>query len=142
MATPLNTPSVHKVPAAAAGAGFVAGILTLVEAYFGSGHLPTGAEVAGLVSGAALSLGSIGAFLAHHAAWLKVVGPVGAELETAVPGLSQRLGAVEHLVQQQVSRVDPAIDVNALAKQVRDVIAHDFVAGGGAAAPSAQTPAA
>lgn len=46
--------------------GVVVGILSMAQSYFGSGHIPSAAEVAGLLSGAGVTVGSVIGFLVHH----------------------------------------------------------------------------
>lgn len=126
----LKTSSPHVRPGIAAAIGVAAGVLTLVQAYFGSGHLPSSAEVASVVGGSGLTAASVLGFIAHHASWLKTVGPVvAAELPAIeatigqVPGLQAEL---EHLktemvaaVQTEVSKVVPDVDVAALTAEIQ-----------------------
>lgn len=59
-------PSPHTKPAIAATIGVVIGVLALVQGYFGSGHIPTSEEVASVLGGAGITLGSIAAFILSH----------------------------------------------------------------------------
>jgi hypothetical protein len=77
--------SPHTRPAIASAIGLTIGVLTLVQAYFGSGHIPTGAEIAGLLSGAGLSLGSVIAFIVAHVGITKAQIANPAPVVAAVP---------------------------------------------------------
>lgn len=46
--------------------GLTAGILSMVYAYFHTGHIPSGAEISGLLGGAGITLTSVVGFLVHH----------------------------------------------------------------------------
>lgn len=76
---PSTPTSIHTRPLVASVLGLVAGILVMVQAYFGSGHIPTGAEIAGLISGSGLSLGSVLGFIAAH------VGVTKAQIANPTP---------------------------------------------------------
>jgi hypothetical protein len=62
----MTTTSPHTKPAVAAVIGVIVGVLTLLEGYFGSGHIPSGAEVASILSGAGITLGSVTAYIVSH----------------------------------------------------------------------------
>ena len=149
-ATPAVTvSSVHKPPAVAAIIGGIVGVLTMVQAFFTSGHLPSSAEVASILAGAGLALGSVGAYIGHHLGWLKAVGPAIAAAEPGlaavagqVPGLDARLATVEHAVQAQVDKVAPAVDVAALAEQVKHLILGQAIPPAGGQPTAAVTSAA
>lgn len=152
--TPTTTPAVgvahrvkvaspHKPPAVAAAIGTAIGVLTLLEGFFGSGHVPTGVQIASVLAGSGLSLGSVGAFVAAHISWLKAAGPAVAaafpaveDAVKAVPGLAERVAQVEQTVQHAVTSVAPGVDVAAVAAEVKRLIVDAAVS------PTPHTPAA
>lgn len=74
--------SPHARPALASAVGVAVGVLTLLETYFGTGHLPTGAEIASVLAGSGVTLGSVIAFVGHHLGALKLAKPT---VTTVIP---------------------------------------------------------
>lgn len=56
----------NKHPAVASGIGALIGVLTLLEGFFATGGLPTGTQIASVLAGSGVALGSLIAFIAAH----------------------------------------------------------------------------
>lgn len=65
-ATPLPTVPNPTKPVIITVIGLIIGAATMAQAYFGSGHIPSAAELGGLLSGAGITVGSVVGFLVHH----------------------------------------------------------------------------
>lgn len=77
--------------------GVVLGVLVEIQTYFHSGRLPTAVEVAGVVAGTGLPLGSIAAYMAHRLGISKAALNHDISLAHAgYIGLSSAVSALEH----------------------------------------------
>jgi hypothetical protein len=162
MTTASLTASPHAKPAAATIVGAVVGVLTLLEGFFGSGHMPSGAEIASILAGSGITLGSVGAFIgshlgitkaqmAHDAAlvaeeWTKAE-PLLATVEQAVPALQAHMASLETAIDDKVKAAVAALpavvqpDAAALASEVEARV-RAAIAGAPSAPASAQPAAA
>jgi hypothetical protein len=145
-----TTASPHTKPTVATVVGAVVGVLSLVQGYFTSGHLPSSAEVASIAGGLGLTGVSVLGFIYHYTTWMKTVGPVVAsELPVAqaavaaIPGLDQRIATLEgslvKTVQDEVSKFAPAVNVEALVAKVKSELLAAL--SGAAATQAAGAPA-
>lgn len=128
----VKTESPHAKPAAASAVGVILGALAVAWGFF-TGH-PAGEAVAAIGVGGTSVAASVAGFIAHHASWLRTAGPLLAadlpaveEIVRSVPGLSERLGEVEHTVAQRAEQVAPPVDVEAVAAAVKRLILADAV---------------
>jgi hypothetical protein len=98
-----KTPSPHTKPALAALVPTAIGVLTLIYAFYHSGHIPSSAEVAAVVSGSGLSLGGPTAFVAHYIAWgkknalpvVQAAAPAAVQAIDDIPGARTALDSFE-----------------------------------------------
>ena len=155
---------VHTRPAVASGIGAVIGVLTIAQGFFGSGHLPSGAEIASILAGAGLTLGSVAAFIGSHLGITKaqvahdatLVAQEWAKAEPLlatvghIPGIEEHVTALadglDARIQAAVAAVVPqpvAVDVDQLAEQAKAKVLAAFagatVPGATAAAPMSPT---
>jgi hypothetical protein len=109
------TKSVHTQPAVAAGIGTAIGALAMAQAFFGSGHLPSSAEVAALLAGAGITTSSVVAFIYHH---LKTIEAAVGDVPDVEAAVAKAVAALP-----KTPQIDPA----ALASQVKALIVKDAV---------------
>lgn len=137
---PTPAASVHTRPAVASAIGAVIGVLTIAQGYFGSGHLPSGAEIASILGGAGLTLGSVAAFVGSHLGITKaqvahdatLVAEEWAKAEPLlatvghIPGIEEHVTALadglDARIQAAVATAVPqpvAVDIDHLAEQAK-----------------------
>jgi hypothetical protein len=117
-------PTPHRKSAVAAILGVVVGAATMAQAYFGSGHIPSGSEIAGLLGGAGITVSSVVGWFAAHihitraemAVGVKEAQAVSAMVDT-VPALATRIDQLSALVTNAVP-APVQVDVAAVTQQV------------------------
>jgi hypothetical protein len=142
----MTTASPHTKPTVASIVGVIVGVLTLVQGFFGGGHLPPSAQVATVLGGTGLTAASVLGFIYHHAAWLKTVGPqiaqdlpIAQAAVDAVPGLQTRLSELEQKVTTgigaEVAKYVPQVNVDAIVEEAKTRLLAILASGGSTANP-------
>lgn len=159
---PATVTDPHKKITVVMIVGVVTGVLTGIEGFFGSGHIPSGAEVAAILGGSGVSLGTLGFGLLAHLGlskaelerdarlvaeeWTKAE-PLLATVTQTVPDLSKHLddltAGLDERIKDVVAAVVPApvaVDIDRIAEEAktRVLAAFTHIAGsGGSGAPAA-----
>lgn len=116
--SPPTTFRFMAMPVLASITTFVIGILTLLEGVFHTGHLPPAVTVSEVFAGSGVTLGSAGAWLAHHFGWAKLLVNMPA-------GKAAELGYLDSHIEARVKAAMADLpgwakgDVDAIAAKVR-----------------------
>ena len=138
-----------KNPLGVSVLGAVAGLLTLAEGFFASGHFPAASQIASVIAGSGLTLGSVLGYVAHDLGLTKarlshdasVAAQAAAQIAPALDAAA-KLPAIQQAVNDLASKVGaPPLDVARLTEQVTASVV-STLASAASAASAAATPVA